>query len=143
MTSENEFYAPPDSEPDEVPLAQKILSEQSMLGVVVGSLSAGIPSTLIYALVVGIHTYPIIAYVLPGLLIGYTSRFCGRGVEFRFRLVTGLITLALLAVINYVMTYPSGMLLSSPSILIAIIVAKRKLSREENAAIIRWDAVGR
>jgi hypothetical protein len=144
MSDNNDsFYAPPQTEPAQMGTAQKILNEQSMLGVVVGSLSAGIPSTLIYTLIVGMHTFPIIAYIIPGILIGYTARYCGRAVEFRFRLVTGLITFALLVAINYVLTYPSGLLLSSPSVIIAIILAKRKLSRKENAALVRWQALGR
>jgi hypothetical protein len=141
--SEEDIYATPNSDPDTGSVAQKILSEQSMLGVIVGSLSAGIPSTLIYALIVGMHTYPVLAYLLPGLLIGFTSRFCGRAIEFRFRLMTGAITLVLLLVINYILTYPSGLLLSLPSVVIAIIVSKRKLTREENTALARWQALGR
>lgn len=141
--SENDIYAAPESEPEAVSLAQKLLNEQSMIGVIVGSLSAGIPSTLLYALIVGIHTYPFLAYILPGILIGYTARFCGRAIQFRFQLVTGMITLGLLLGINYVLTYPSGLLLSLPSVVIAIVLAKRNLTREENAALARWEALGR
>ncbi|MCJ8272947.1 MAG: hypothetical protein MJK04_26560 [Psychrosphaera sp.] len=141
--SEEDIYATPNSDPDTGSVAQKILSEQSMLGVIVGSLSAGIPSTLIYALIVGVHTYPFLAYILPGILIGYTARFCGRAIELRFRLMTGAITLVLLLVINYVLTYPSGLLLSLPSVAIAIILSKRKLTRDENTALARWLALGR
>lgn len=141
---ENSIYDTPQSSQDEeIPLALKLVQEQSMFGAIVGSLSAGIPSILIYALIVAMYNYPVVAYVLPGILIGLTSRFCGRGLYWRFRLVTGFITFVLLVVINYILTYPSGMVLSLPSVILAIILSKRQLTREENAAFIRFDALGR
>jgi hypothetical protein len=139
--TEKDIYAAPDTQPQQRPLAEQVLSEQSMIGIVIGSLSAGIPSMMLYVIIVSMYAFPVAAYILPGLIIGFTARFCGRGIEFRFRLVCGLITFALLLVVNYFITYPSGIILSLPSVFLAIILAKRKLTREQNSALVRYKAL--
>ena len=137
------LYAPPEADPAELTLAERLLNEQSMPGVIVGALSAGIPSVILYALIVAMYSHPLIAFVLPGILIGYTVRFCGRAIEWRLRLVSGLITLILLLFINYLLTYPSGMILSLPSVALATILAKRNLDPTEQSALDRYLVLGK
>lgn len=144
MAQDDKFDFSAHKEPTEVedsPLAVKLLQEQSMLGLVVGSIGAGIPAIWLYAIFVGMYNYPVIAYVLPGIIIGFTARFYGRGIYFRYQLTTGLITLALLGLINYILTYPSGMVLSLPSIILSMLLSKRKLSHDQTVALARHEAL--
>ncbi len=137
---DQQIYQPPQScDSQEPSLAQQLLQEQSMFGLIVGCLSAGIPSMLLYALLIAMYDLSVFAFVLPGILIGYTARFCGRGIHWHFRLVTGLITFTLLLSVNYILTFPSGLVFSIPSVVLAMILCNRKLTREENAALIQHE----
>ncbi|MEN7343379.1 MAG: hypothetical protein AAAFM81_10570 [Pseudomonadota bacterium] len=143
--SDGEFrpYAPPAASnlSDAPPLATQLLDEQSLVGTVVGAVSGGVPGYVFYTMVVLSNVAPAIAFFIPGVVIGFGAKWVGRGLTVMHALVAaGIALLGLLSCLFFVKLTPVGFLMSLPNVLIAGLLAKRSLTREQAKALYdyRW-----
>ena len=117
-------------------LRDRLISEQSVVGTLVGSIIGAVPGFVLYAALLSANVVPIIAYFAPGFFVGFGARFLGRGILPVHGRVAGLVVLVFIVAFSwYLGLDPLALAFSLPNIIIAAMLAPRKLSREEGGAV--------
>ncbi|WP_144392646.1 hypothetical protein [Pleionea sediminis] len=123
----------------ELTLEQRLLSEQSLTGTILGSLAGAIPGLLIYFLLIPYPLFSFTVYFLPGLLIGFFAGFMGRGIDKIHRVVSASITLLCISIVSWLLDLPSAAIgLSFINCIIAALISVRRLTREEADALFNY-----
>ena len=148
-----EIYAAPKSGLSVQKPIERILAKQSILGTVIGTFSAGIPSMLLY-IIVTTYNFQIIelfgGYItlfimmsILGVITGMTAQVCGGGFELPHRLYCGAITTLLVAIANLFVDDLAGLFCSIFTVIFAVYFCKIKLTEQEKVALIQWQAQNR
>lgn len=147
MKVENLYQAPKSDALPQPPIEQ-MLARQSLMGTIIGTFSAGIPSMLLYIIIFNYDFFTLlnidftILITIPflGVVIGMTARVCGSGIERRYQLCCGAITLLLVLIANMFITSHIGLISSLLAVIIASYFSKIKLTEQEKLALSQWQA---
>ncbi|MEM8984174.1 MAG: hypothetical protein AAGC71_14170 [Pseudomonadota bacterium] len=118
---------------DEEALGERIQSEQSVIGSFIGSIAAGVPGFLLYA--IALDSARLLAFVLPGIAVGFGAKWVGRGLDRVHMAISGIVVLVgLVLFLVFLELSPVAFVLSLPNVLIAALISKRSLSLEQEKA---------
>lgn len=148
-----EIYAAPKSALASQESIERMLAKQSIIGTVIGTFSAGIPSMLLY-IIFTTYNFQIIeqfgGYItlfivmsLLGMVVGITAQVCGNGIGLSHRLCCGAITIILVVIAHLFVDDPIGLFCSIFTSIFAIYFCKIKLTEQEKVALIQWQAQNR
>ncbi len=120
-------------------LRDQIIEQQSLAGVLIGSVFGAAVGTAAYLAIWALAVVPIVAFLVPGIVAGFVTKYTGKAFESRYRLVCGLVTFLMLwATAWYIDGNPLTIVLALPNAVIAAALARRKLSFEQEMAIFRY-----
>ncbi|MEL7538684.1 MAG: hypothetical protein AAFZ58_08120 [Pseudomonadota bacterium] len=123
----------------EAELRDKLLSQQSTLGTLLGSIAGAVPGFALYFAVLSMGRIPIIAYVLPGVAVGLGAKFVGRGIDPIHAWIAAGVTVAAIAACQVLLGFhPLELAFSLPNAFIAGYLGKRSLSLEEDKSLYRY-----
>lgn len=146
MLDPNTLYKSTDTPLPPIAFGKKLIEQQTVFGTIVGALSAGVPIQIIYVVTVNLAND--IAYstaialsiiLLSGYIVAYVARFCGRGFEDKYRVITAAIYAITIVFIHlWLLKSILHIFYTLPAIPICWYYGKRKLTPHELRAIIRW-----
>lgn len=136
---------PPDTNPyessdtTEISLEQQLISEESMLGTVVGAVIGAVPGFSAYLILIGIESFYYLAYIVPGIMVGMFARFMGRGIKKKHNLIAAIITFVGVITVHGIVFLPPGAeWLSLINVVLAGALSGRRLSRAQSDAVFDY-----
>ena len=129
---ENPYQAP---KAETIDLAERLIAEQNMAGVIIGTLSGLVPACLLATFFFHI---PFVAFTIPGIFGGVFARFIGRGIELKYQLACSTTVFICMLIIQATIIHSARwFLFSLVSSVIAGLLSKRSLKREESDALYK------
>lgn len=117
-------------------LRDRLISEERVTGTLIGGVIGAVPGFVLYAALMSAGVVPVIAYFAPGVFVGYGARFLGRGIRPIHGRVAAFVVLVFLAAVWWFLGLDAlALAFSLPNVLIAGLLAPRKLTRDEGAAV--------
>lgn len=145
MKVEDIYQAPQSEALPQTPI-ERTLSKQSLIGTVIGTFSAGIPSMLLYIMILNFDLFVLadidiaLFFIIPvlGFIIGITAKVCGGGIQKRHQLCCGAITLFLVIIANLFVQSHIGLFSSLIAVFVASYFSKIRLTEQEKVALLQW-----
>ncbi len=120
-------------------LRDKLIGEESLKGTFFGSIIGAVPGFALYLLLLSGGAHPIITFFIPGIFVGFGARFLGRGIRDVHGRIAALVVLVALGAFWWYFEAPLiAVGFAVPNVLIALLLAPRKLTREEGAAVFDY-----
>ena len=120
-------------------LRDRIVDEQSMAGVLTGSIVGAAGGVIVYLAIWHLILIPLIALFAPGVMAGYLAKLTGKAFQLKYRAICGAVTFVALAAVGlYVDLNPMAILVALPNAVLAVALSRRKLTKDEERAIYRY-----
>ncbi len=128
-----------ENDDEKIVILRRLIKEQSIIGVVVGTFLGLVPSLALMMLIATQGYIPIITWLIPGIAAGLFVKFCGRPFDSSLRIIPGAVTLLLIATIFFAMgVNPFYYLLAIVNGLIASAISRRTLTLDEERVLYAY-----
>ena len=117
-------------------LRDKLIGQESMTGTFFGSIIGAIPGFVLYWMLI-IGGLPVfLASFIPGIFVGFGARFLGRGILDKHGRMAGAVVFVFQTGFWWLAQLPLlAIAFSIPGVIIALFIAPRKLTHEEEMAV--------